>query len=81
MQGEQRRVDLHRQILAAAERAADPREVNPDLLLRQSETGRDLLPVDVQPLRRDIDVDPPSPSGTASPDSGPRNAWSWLPIS
>ena len=22
---------------------------------------------------------PPSPSGTASPDSGPRNAWSWMP--
>jgi magnesium-transporting ATPase (P-type) len=28
-----------------------------------------------------IGATPPSPSGTASPDSGPRNAWSWMPSS
>ena len=57
MQREQRRVDLDRQVLAAAERAADAGEMDADLLLGQAEARRDLLAVDMQPLRRDVDVD------------------------
>ena len=57
MQREQRGVDLHREVLAPAERAADAGEVDPDLLRGQGQAGRDLLAVDVQPLRRDVDVD------------------------
>ena len=57
VQREQRRVNLDRQILAAAERAADAGEMDADLLLGQAETRRDLLAVDVQPLRGDVDVD------------------------
>ena len=57
VQREQRRVDLDRQVLAAAERAADAGEVDPHLLLGQAEARRDLLAVDVQPLRGDVDVD------------------------
>ena len=56
-QREHRRVDLHREVLAAAERAADAGEVDPHLLGREAEAGRDLVAVDVQPLRRDVDVD------------------------
>jgi hypothetical protein len=54
---EHRAVDLHRQVLTTAERAADPGEVDADLLLLQPEAGCDLVAVDVQPLRRDVDVD------------------------
>ena len=35
----------------------DTGEVQPDLVLGQSEARRDLLAVDVQPLRRDVEVD------------------------
>ena len=50
-QREQARVDLHVDVLARAERPADPGQRDPHLLLGQPEAGRDLLPVDVQPLR------------------------------
>ena len=56
-QREQRRVDLHGEVLAPAERAADAREVDPHLLRLERETGCDLVAIDVQPLRRDVDVD------------------------
>ena len=65
MQGEHRAVDLHGEILAAAERTADAGQVDANLLLVEPEAGCDLIAVDMEPLRRDIDVDPPSPSGTA----------------
>ena len=58
VQREQRRVDLHREVLAPAERAADPGEVDAHLLGRQAEARRHLRAVDVEPLRRDVDVDP-----------------------
>ena len=48
---------LHRQVLAAAERAADAGEVDAHLLGREVETRCDLVAVDVEPLRRDVDVD------------------------
>ena len=57
VQREQRAVDLHRQVLAPAERAADAGEVDAHLLERQPEARRDLRAVDVQPLGRDVDVD------------------------
>ncbi len=52
-----RGVDLHREVLAAAEGAADAGEVDPHLLGREAEARRDLVAVDVEPLRRDVDVD------------------------
>ena len=57
VEGEQRAVDLHREILPAAERASDAGQVDAHLLRPQVETGRDLRAVDVQPLRRHVDVD------------------------
>ena len=57
MEREQRAVDLHREVLATAERAADAREVDADLLRAEVETGRDLVAIDVQPLGRHMDVD------------------------
>ena len=57
VQREQRAVHLHREVLAAAERAADAGQVDAHLLGRQAEAGRDLVAVDVQPLRGDVDVD------------------------
>ena len=49
-------VDLHVYVLARAEGAAHAGQVQPDLVLWQSEAGCDLLPVYVQPLRGDIYV-------------------------
>ncbi len=49
---------LHRQVLAPAEGATDAGEVNSNLLLLEPEARGDLVAVDVQPLRRDVDVDP-----------------------
>ena len=57
VEGEHRAVDLHREVLAAAERAADAGEVDPHLLRREPEAGRHLVAVDVQPLRCNVDVD------------------------
>ena len=57
VQREHGAVDLHREVLAAAERAADAGEVDPHHLGRQPEAGRDLVAVDVQPLGGDVDVD------------------------
>ena len=48
---------LHREVLAPAEGAADPGQVDPHLLLLEAQAGRDLVAVDVQPLRRHVDVD------------------------
>ena len=47
---------LHREVLAAAEGAADPGEREPNLLGRELEALRDLAAVDVQPLRRDVEI-------------------------
>src|SRR5262249_13313792 len=51
-------MDLHREVLAAAESAADTREVDAHLLLREAEAGGDLAQVDVEPLGGREDVDP-----------------------
>ena len=73
-QGEHAGVDLHVDVLARPERAADPGERDPHLLLGQAEARRDLLPVDVEPLRGARRSTPPSSDGTASPPSGPSAA-------
>ncbi len=57
VQREQRAMHLHREILAAAEGAADAGQVDAHLLGGEAEAGRDLVAVDVQPLRRHVDVD------------------------
>ncbi len=57
-QREHRGVDLHGQVLTPTERAAHSSEVDAHLLGREVEAGRDLVAIDVQPLRRDVDVDP-----------------------
>jgi hypothetical protein len=64
-------VHLHREILTAAEGAADAGQVEPDLLRPKPETGRDLFAVDVQPLRRDMDVDAALPVGDRNPGLRP----------
>ena len=56
MQRQHGAVDLHREILAAAERAADSGEVDPHHLRRQAEARGDLVAVDVEPLGGDVDV-------------------------
>ena len=56
VQREQRAVHLHREILASTEGAAHAGQVDAHLLGRQAEAGGDLVAIDVQPLRRDIDV-------------------------
>ncbi len=72
---------VHREVLATAERAADPGQREPHPLGRQAQRARDLALVDVQPLGGDVELDPAVLVGTASPDSGPRKAWSCMPTS
>nr|BFE88469.1 hypothetical protein GCM10020093_110700 [Planobispora longispora] len=52
------RVDLHRQVLPGAERAAHPGQRHPYLLGGQPEARRDLVAVHVQPLGGDVQVHP-----------------------
>ena len=63
VQGQQGTVDLHREIFAPAECAPDAGQVDAHLLGRQAEAGRDLVAIDVQPLRGDVDVDAALPVG------------------
>lgn len=56
-QREQAGVDLHREVLAAAEGAADTGERHPDLVLGQAQDRGDLLEVGVQPLGGHVQLD------------------------
>ena len=56
-QRQQAGVDLERDVLAGAERPADAGQHEPHLLLGQTEAGRDLLAVLVQPLGGDVQLD------------------------
>ena len=67
VQGQQRAVDLHREILAAAERSAHAGQMDAHLLGREAEAGRDLVAIDVQPLRGHVDVDAALPVGHGEP--------------
>src|SRR5947208_756862 len=57
--------------LAPAEGAAHAGQVDPHLLGREAEAGRDLVAVDVQPLRRDVDVDATLAVGHGEPGFRP----------
>ena len=57
VQRQHARVHVHRQVLAAAERAAHAGQREPHLLRRQPERRADLPLVHVQPLGRDVQVD------------------------
>ena len=48
---------LHRQVLPRAEGSTDAGHGEADFLLGQAENARQLVLVDVQPLRRDVEVD------------------------
>ncbi|CAM5396631.1 hypothetical protein SVIOM342S_09206 [Streptomyces violaceorubidus] len=50
-------MDLHRQVLASAEGAADAGQGHPHLVLGQAEHGGDLAQVGVEPLGGDVEVD------------------------
>jgi hypothetical protein len=52
-------VELHVQVLPAAEGAPDAGERDADAVLGEVQHGGDLLPVDVQPLCRDDQIDAP----------------------
>ena len=64
-------MDLHRQILPPAERAADPGEVQPHLVGLEPQARRDLVAVDVQPLGGDVDVHASFPVRDTEPGLGP----------
>ena len=64
-------MDLHRDVLAPAERAADAGEREAHLVLRQGERSGDLVAVDVQPLGRDEEVDPAVLGGHREPGLRP----------
>src|SRR6186997_369443 len=51
-------MDLDRQVLTASESAAHAGEVDPHLLGVEAEARRNLVTVDVKPLRGHVDVDP-----------------------
>ena len=81
-QREQAGVDLHVDVLARPERAADAGERDPHLLLREVEARRELLEVDVEPLRRRAELDTTVPGrGGRAPPSGPSAAWSCIAVS
>ena len=78
-QGQHRRVDLDREVLPPSERAADTGEVDPHLLRLEAEAGRDLVAVDVEPLRRDVDVDAALSVGNRDPRLRPQERLILLP--
>ena len=67
VEGQHRAVDLHREVFAAAEGAADAGEMDAHLLGREPQAGRDLVAVDVQPLGRDVQVDAAGAVGHRQP--------------
>ena len=64
-------MDLHREVFAAAEGSADTAQMDPHLLGLQAETGCNLVTVDVQPLRCDVDVDAALAVGDCETGLGP----------
>ena len=70
VQGEHRAVDLHREVLAPAERPADAGQVDAHPVRRQAEARRHLVAVDVEPLRGHVDVDAALAVGHGQPGLG-----------
>ena len=60
-------MDLHVEVLARPEGAADARQMDPHLLLGEPEARRDLLPVHVEPLGGDEEVDAAVLGGNGQP--------------
>ena len=60
-------MDLHREVLATAERSADAGEMEAHLLGGEPEARCNLIAVDVQPLRGDVDVDAALTVGNGQP--------------
>ena len=58
---------VHREVLAAAERPADPRELQADPFRSEPEGRADLALVDVQPLGRHEEVDTTGSVGHGEP--------------
>ena len=69
-ESEQAQLHLHAQVLAGSEGAADAGEVDTHLVVGEVEAGGDLILVDVQPLRGDVQVDACRPR-TALPGRTP----------
>jgi hypothetical protein len=69
-QCQQAGVDLHGQVLASAEGAADAGQGHPDPVLGQAEDGRDLAQVGVEPLGGDVQVDAAVLGGHGEPGLG-----------
>jgi hypothetical protein len=67
----ERPVDLHREVLAAAEGAADAREMDAHLLRVDVEARRHLIAIDVEPLGGDVDVDAALPVRHGEAGLGP----------
>src|SRR5918996_1696666 len=63
VEGEHGAVNLHGEVLPPTEGATDAGEVDPHLLLRKGEAGGDLVAIDMEPLRGDVDVDAALPVG------------------
>ena len=72
VQGEHAGVDLHREVLAPAERAAHAAQGEAHLLGRQAEARGHLVLVDVQPLGGDVEVDAALAVGHREPRLGPQ---------
>jgi hypothetical protein len=71
VQREQARVDLHGQVLAGAERAADAGQHHPHHVFRRAQAGRDLRLVHMQPLSGHVQLDPAVLGGHRQARFGP----------
>jgi hypothetical protein len=58
VQRQQAHVHLQAHVLATAERATHAREREPHFVVGQAEARGDLITIDMQPLRRDVQLDP-----------------------
>ena len=64
-------MQLHREILARAERAADAGQDHVHAVGRQPEPGRDLVAIDMEPLGRDVQLDAAVAVGDRQPGLRP----------
>jgi hypothetical protein len=70
VQRQQAQMDLQSEVLAGAEGAADPGEMDPDLIGLEAEAGVDLFMVLVDPLGGNVEVDAPNAVGNGEPCLG-----------
>ena len=72
-------MDLQSEVLAGAEGAADPGEMDPDLIGLEAEAGVDLFMVLVDPLGGNVEVDAPNAVGNGEPRLRPEKGLVLLP--